>query len=96
VGIPATFSLSQAFAERPTTAAAPPDWAYLGEKSRSRCACDVIFMRKDPPFDMEYIYTTYLLSAENDGVLVVNPRPLSAGDCNEVFATAFPHAVHRW
>ncbi len=48
-------------------------------------------MRKDPPFDMEYIYTTYLLErAENEGVLVVN-RPASLRDCNEkFFATAFP------
>jgi glutathione synthase len=52
---------------------------------------DVIMMRKDPPFDMEYIYATYFLErAENAGVLVVN-RPASLRDCNEKFyATAFP------
>ncbi|MCF5505983.1 glutathione synthase, partial [Pseudomonas syringae] len=34
---------------------------------------DVILMRKDPPFDMEFVYTTYLLEqAERAGVLVVN------------------------
>ena len=48
-------------------------------------------MRKDPPFDMEYIYTTYLLErAEAEGVMVIN-RPASLRDCNEkLFASAFP------
>ncbi len=52
---------------------------------------DVILMRKDPPFDMEYIYTTYLLErAEELGVLVVN-RAASLRDCNEkIFTTWFP------
>ena len=52
---------------------------------------DIVMMRKDPPFDMEYIYTTYLLErAETEGVRVVN-RPGSLRDCNEkLFATAFP------
>ncbi len=52
---------------------------------------DVILMRKDPPFDNEYIYTTYLLEvAERQGTLIVN-RCASLRDCNEkVFATQFP------
>lgn len=52
---------------------------------------DVILMRKDPPFDNEYIYTTYILeAAERKGTLVVN-RCQSLRDCNEkVFATQFP------
>ena len=51
----------------------------------------IVLMRKDPPFDMEYIYTTYLLErAEQDGAMVVN-HPASLRDCNEkFFATAFP------
>ena len=49
-------------------------------------------MRKDPPFDMEYIYTTYLLElAERAGTLVVN-QPRSLRDANEkFFALHFPH-----
>ena len=44
---------------------------------------DVIFMRKDPPFDMDYIYATYLLEqAEIGGVIVVN-KPSSLRDANE-------------
>jgi len=52
---------------------------------------DVILMRKDPPFDMNYIYSTYILeAAEKEGVFVVN-KPQSLRDCNEkIFATQFP------
>ncbi|MCC6295511.1 MAG: glutathione synthase [Pseudomonadales bacterium] len=55
---------------------------------------DCILMRKDPPFDSEYIYSTYLLeAAERLGVLVVN-RPASLRDCNEkLFATQFPQCT---
>ena len=54
-------------------------------------ALDVILMRKDPPFDMEYVTTTYLLGdAEARGTLVVN-RTASLRDNNEkVAATLFP------
>jgi glutathione synthase len=54
-------------------------------------AADVIVMRKDPPFDSEYIYNTYILeAAEKAGALVLN-KPQSLRDCNEkVFATQFP------
>ena len=55
---------------------------------------DVVLMRKDPPFDMEYIYTTYLLErAETAGVLVVN-KPQSLRDANEkLFITWFPQCI---
>lgn len=51
---------------------------------------DVVLMRKDPPFDQEYIYSTYILEmAEQQGSLIVN-KPQSLRDCNEkVFATHF-------
>ncbi|MDH3327461.1 MAG: glutathione synthase [Gammaproteobacteria bacterium] len=52
---------------------------------------DALLMRKDPPFDMEYIYTTYMMElAENRGVLMVN-KPQSLRDANEkLFTTFFP------
>lgn len=55
---------------------------------------DVILMRKDPPFDNEFVYSTYLLEqAERAGTLVVN-RPQSLRDCNEkFFATLFPQCT---
>lgn len=53
--------------------------------------CDVLLMRKDPPFNMEYIYTTYLLElVEKSGTFVVN-NPKSLRDTNEkLFTTWFP------
>jgi glutathione synthase len=52
---------------------------------------DAVMMRKDPPFDIEYITTTWLLdSAERAGTLVVN-KPASLRDANEkLFITCFP------
>ena len=51
---------------------------------------DALLMRKDPPFDNQYVYSTYILEqAEREGCLVVN-KPQSLRDCNEkVFATQF-------
>ncbi|HGJ5890015.1 MULTISPECIES: glutathione synthase [Arsenophonus] len=50
---------------------------------------DVILMRKDPPFDTEYIYATYILErAEQAGSLIVN-KPQSLRDCNEKLFTAW-------
>jgi glutathione synthase len=67
-------------------------WFHLGEPAdRDLDELNVILMRKDPPFDNEYIYTTYILeAAERKGTLVVN-RCQALRDCNEkVFATQFP------
>ncbi|MDG2090084.1 MAG: glutathione synthase [Gammaproteobacteria bacterium] len=68
------------------------NWFALGDSIRQKLSdFDVILMRKDPPFDNEYIYTTYILeAAEQQGTLIVN-KPQSLRDCNEkVFATQFP------
>ncbi len=67
-------------------------WFETGElTSTDSTELDVILMRIDPPFDMEYIYTTYLLEmAEKQGCLIVN-KPASLRDANEkLFATHFP------
>ncbi|TSA50272.1 MAG: glutathione synthase, partial [Nitrosomonadales bacterium] len=49
---------------------------------------DAVLMRKDPPFDMEYIYSTYLLElAEQQGARVFN-RPRSIRDFNEKLSVA--------
>ncbi|MEK9779276.1 MAG: glutathione synthase [Gammaproteobacteria bacterium] len=57
---------------------------------------DVILMRKDPPFNMDYIYATYMLDhAKKSGVLVVND-PQSIRDCNEkLFALNFPNCIPK-
>lgn len=70
----------------------PNDWYALGDAVQQPLAeLDVILMRKDPPFDSNFIYSTYLLErAEQAGTLIVN-KPQSLRDCNEkVFATQFP------
>ncbi len=68
----------------------PADWFELGPaEDRPLADCDVLLMRKDPPFDMEYIYTTYQLElAEQAGLLVVN-RPRALRDANEKLFTAW-------
>ena len=73
----------------------PQQWFQLGQSSTVPLqSLDVILMRKDPPFDSEYIYSTYILeAAERLGTLIVN-KPQSLRDCNEkVFATQFPQCT---
>ncbi|MEE9344237.1 MAG: glutathione synthase [Methylococcales bacterium] len=68
----------------------PHQWhQYLQHETIQLKDLDIILMRKDPPFDLEYIYTTYLLErAELAGVLVVN-KPQSLRDVNEKMYTAW-------
>lgn len=50
---------------------------------------DCVLMRKDPPFDMEYVFATYMLErAQAEGVLVVND-PRAIRDANEKLFTAW-------
>ena len=91
-GLISSLKLRDDFAQTLDPAIAGDDWYTLGDETlRPLADMDIIMMRKDPPFDMEYIYTTYLLErAETDGVFVVN-KPASLRDCNEkLFATTFP------
>ena len=70
-------------------------WFELGDNwSGGLAKLDALLMRKDPPFDMEYIYTTYILElAEKYGLLVVN-KPSSLRDINEKAYTAwFSHCT---
>ena len=67
-------------------------WYALGEYSEhSPKDFDVVLMRKDPPFDNEFLYSTYLLDlAEQQGARVLN-HPASVRDWNEKLAVAnFP------
>jgi glutathione synthase len=70
----------------------PGHWFdFSSEQDIELSSLDVILMRKDPPFDIEYIASTYILQlAELMGSLVVN-RPASLRDNNEkMFITQFP------
>jgi glutathione synthase len=68
----------------------PARWFTLAEPEDTALGdFDVILMRKDPPFDMEFIHTTYILErAELAGALVVN-RPQGLRDMNEKVYTAW-------
>ena len=68
------------------------DWFKLGDSQQNGLAgLDFLLMRKDPPFNMDYVYTTYILDlAEACGVTVLN-RPQALRDANEkCFITHFP------
>ena len=75
----------------------PNGWFELSERQDIALdEFDVILMRKDPPFDMDYIYATYLLeAAEQSGVLVVN-KPQSLRNANEkLFALQFEQCTPK-
>jgi len=70
-------------------------WFDFGDQAEIELGdLDVILMRKDPPFDMEYVYTTYILDrAKLAGALVVN-APQALRDMNEKAYTAwFPECT---
>jgi len=64
------------------------NWYQFGKLLDTPLAeLDVILMRKDPPFDTEFIYATYMLErAETEGTLIVN-NPQSLRDANEKLFT---------
>ncbi len=68
----------------------PQNWYAVEPSMDQRLAeLDVVLMRKDPPFNMEYIYTTYILElAMSEGTLVVND-PVALRDVNEKLYTAW-------
>ena len=71
------------------------NWFELGDVAVTALGnMDVILMRKDPPFDMEYIVATYVLErAEDQGAVVVN-RPQGLRDANEkAFMAWFPNCA---
>lgn len=69
-------------------------YRFTGEHTRPLGTLDAVLMRKDPPFDMEYIFATYLLEqAQRDGTWVFND-PRSLRDANEkIFTLTFPQCT---
>ena len=70
----------------------PEQWFSRGDyQQQPLSSLDIILMRKDPPFDSEFLYSTQLLAlAEQQGTLIVN-RTQGLRDFNEkLFATHFP------
>ena len=73
----------------------PEHWFTLSDmKTQQLSSLDIILMRKDPPFNLEYIYSTYILEhAERLGTMVVN-RPAALRNVNEkFFITHFPDCI---
>ncbi|PKF51637.1 glutathione synthase [Enterovibrio nigricans] len=68
----------------------PEKWFDVqSEQEIALADLDAVLMRKNPPFDTEYIYATYILErAEVEGCLIVN-KPQSLRDCNEKLFTAW-------
>ncbi|MGB5605665.1 MAG: glutathione synthase, partial [Gammaproteobacteria bacterium] len=68
----------------------PENWFSLsGQRTIPLSDLDVLLMRKDPPVDMEFMYTTFLLElAEAQGLLVVN-KPSGLRDASEKLYTAW-------
>ena len=76
---------------RPLKVFANPDrWFEFGESRLEKLGeFDCVFMRKDPPFDAEYIYTTYILErAQAQGAFIAND-PQGLRDMNEKVYTAW-------
>ena len=64
-------------------------FSFSSQQDIALSELDVILMRKDPPFDTEYIYATYILErAEDEGTLIVN-KPQSLRDANEKLYTSW-------
>src|SRR5262249_49950966 len=75
----------------------PSHWFQLEEAfDQPLVNLDFFFMRKDPPFNMQYIHSTYLLEqAQRQGLRVIN-NPSSLRDANEKLFTAwFPQCCPR-
>lgn len=73
----------------------PAGWfSFEREEVLPLATLDIVLMRKDPPVDTEYIYTTHLLEiAMQKGALVVN-HPVSLRDVNEkLFINHFPQCI---
>ncbi len=84
--------VAQGYGQRLSVSDSEDNWFTLSESTLIPLGdLDVILMRKDPPFDSQFLYSTFILeSAEKLGTLIVN-KPQSLRDCNEkVFATDFP------
>jgi glutathione synthase len=80
---------------RITLTGSDADWYRAADQARRRLAeFDAVLMRKDPPFDLEYVTSTWLLSAaEREGARVFN-SPAAIRDHNEKIAiTEFPQFV---
>lgn len=73
------------------------DYYHVGEKQTFALAeLNAVLMRKDPPFDMEYVYSTYILEmAEKLGTLIVNPPNALRAVNEKFFISYFPQLTPK-
>ncbi|WP_290868861.1 glutathione synthase [Aquabacterium sp.] len=85
----------QARCERITLTGHPTDWYTVAEEAALALAdADAVLMRKDPPFDAEYLYTTHLLSqAEREGARVFNSPQALREHPEKLAIMAFPQFI---
>jgi glutathione synthase len=88
-GVPRAFSQVVSVIDQPTDY-----FEIVSEQDIDLGTMDVILMRKDPPFDSEFLYATHILElAENAGALVVN-KPQALRDFNEkLFTALYPQFI---
>lgn len=86
--------IAQGYGQQLTVTDNEDNWFTLSESILMPLAdLDVILMRKDPPFDSQFLYSTFILeSAEKLGTLIVN-KPQSLRDCNEKFLPQIFHSA---
>ncbi len=71
----------------------PPYFESDSARDRDLSEFDVVWLRKDPPFDIDYVFSTYMLDLVDENTLVLND-PASIRDANEkMVALRFPHLV---
>ena len=75
----------------------PAGWFTFGEAvTRPLHELPVVLMRKDPPFDMEYIYSTYLLElVQQRGTLVINRPDSIRAPMKSCSPPGFPTTVRQ-
>lgn len=79
---------------RITVARATPHFAFYEERTEPLDWFNVILMRKDPPFDQSYLYSTHLLSLVDPARTIVANSPRGLRDANEkLYALNFPNVI---
>ena len=79
---------------RAEVARAVPHYQLFEERSEPLTWFDAIFMRKDPPVDLAYLYATHLLSLVDEGHTFVLNNPRGLRDTNEkLYALNFPTVI---
>jgi glutathione synthase len=79
---------------RVEVARATPHYHLYEERTEPLTWCDAVFMRKDPPFDLDFFFATHLLSLVDERRTLVINRPSGLREANEkLYALRFPEVT---